>query len=214
MTDEGWTAAARLAREDSGASESKSSLRLLVPLAVVFGGCGALGVGTFIYVMLNRDLYDPGAGPDAETRPSFVTLALLILGIAGFVVVLIWGLRTGHLIPRWTHAVSALSAPTRKSVRRQIAGKEPVDPDHLETIVAIARQSRKTALGEVLLFSPVMLFSAQSVLLRGSTVSIVSLALVLVGLAIAGVRALAVYRSAGGFIDTHAPADPVISPSR
>jgi hypothetical protein len=52
-----------------------------------------------------------------------------------------WVRRTGRIVDRSQSVIGPLTVAEASSVRRQLAGKEPVDEERLPVLLAIARQN-------------------------------------------------------------------------
>ena len=131
---------------------------------------------------------------------EFVFLGLgLAVGIVGF----IWARRTGHYITRWRSVASPLNRQEKKSVRRQISGKDQIDPEHVRVVVAIAHQNRRATLGVAPIYGAMVLIAVGEA--AGSDeVYIKLLELAASLLFVLGAVTLVVqYRRAGRFIDRH-----------
>jgi len=122
---------------------------------------------------------------------------LLLLG--GF----LWSLLTGRYVTRWNAITSPLSRPERKTVRKQLAGKVPVDPDRLPLLLAIARQNQRITQGLVPLFAGLILLFVGITI--GSTLPYAPYLSSVVGalLLVAFVQVAVVYASTARFIRTH-----------
>ena len=85
-------------------------------------------------------------------------------------------------------------------MRRQIAGKEPIDDEHADIVVAVAVQNRRAMLGILPIFGAVMLFAASTAVSTDS-LPIKLIELVASFAVVLGLVQLAVqYRRAGRFL--------------
>ncbi|ROP60568.1 hypothetical protein [Curtobacterium sp. PhB115] len=192
---ERWAAAARLAAGQSDDSLLRRRTR-------VFVWAGALvliswAVGVVMALVLPSTIGSTDAGGDDAQLVQLVLLLLgLVVGIVGFV----WAYRSGHHITRWRSVSSPLSRAEQRSVRRQIAGREPIDDEHADIVAAVAVQNRRATLGILPIFGAAMLFAAST------AVSTDSLAIKLLELVaslafVVGLVQLAFqYRRAGRFL--------------
>lgn len=80
---------------------------------------------------------------------------------------IVWAHRSGHSITRLRRVSSPLSRAEQRSVRRQIAGEEPLDDEHaaiVAAVAAVAAQSRRSTLGVLPISGASMLFAASTAL--------------------------------------------------
>lgn len=75
---------------------------------------------------------------------------------------IVWAHRSGHSITRLRRVSSPLSRAEQRSVRRQIAGEEPLDDEHAAIVAAVAAQSRRSTLGVLPISGASMLFAAST----------------------------------------------------
>jgi hypothetical protein len=82
-----------------------------------------------------------GDDPLFESR---VVVQLVLLGLSLTVAIggVLWGVGTGRYVTRWRAISAPLNFFQKRRLRRQLAGKEPVDYDHLDVVLAIAHQTR------------------------------------------------------------------------
>lgn len=136
---ERWAAAARLAdgQRDDGLLRRRTRVFVWVGALVLV----SWAVGVVLALVLPSTIVSTNAsGDDAQLVVQLVLLLLgLVVGIVGFV----WAYRSGHYITRWRSVSSPLSRAEQRSVRRQIAGKEPLDDEHAAIVAAAAVQYRR-----------------------------------------------------------------------
>ena len=210
MTDtsaeERWAAAAQLAAGVDDENLPHRRRKLVRMAAVLIGSSLLLGIviATLLAISIVRNGPPSPSEPDSDEWWRIVVAGVLaLIGVVIFVVGFIWGKRTGHFLPRWRSVASPLNRAEFASVRRQIAGKADADQDHLDTVIAIARQDRKVTWGIVPLFTAVAFF-----IIAGMPLSSNLLHSLLQGVSLVGILAIAVslrmaYRRAGRFLDTH-----------
>jgi hypothetical protein len=110
--------------------------------------CAAVGYG--VLAALIRALLphsSTAASSDDSALPSTSWIGLATAG-AGLIVVLaglVVGLVTKRLRPTWERVDGALNRSQNRTVRLQIRGKEPVDPQHQAVVRAVAEQDVRTA---------------------------------------------------------------------
>jgi len=201
-----WAAAAKLAAGIADEELPGRRRRVLIPVVGVVGAALLLLVVTFIAVLIaiQSGRVDPSAGrPDPELWRVVLAGVIVAAGIAVFGFGTVWAVRTKRFTTHWSGVAIPLNRAETASVRRQIAGKEPVDPEHLSTILAIARQHRRMTLGSAPMFAGIVL--AQSGNAIGVT-SLVPAILYLVGIAafvVLGFIYAHLYRQAGVFLEKH-----------
>lgn len=211
--EERWAAAAQLAE---GAADEHMSVRrrkVFLGLGFIAGVTWLLTATIAIVAAFRRNDEAPasnGAGDLAEWQ--LIPMAVLIItGIVIGVVGLFWAVRTKRFIARWRAVVGPLNAIEAKGVRRQFAGKAPVDGEHLPTIIAIARQQRRAAWG----IAPLLVAIAFWVvgLLIGqigdfSWLSTAGLVVTAVGYVIGVIQMVVAYHNTGRFIEKYADDQP------
>jgi hypothetical protein len=204
--DARWAAAASLAEgvADTGLRKRQRNTFLWLGALIVF----SLALGFMLAFWLVPDAASVASevdesGLDARLWATVIIGSIgLVLGVGGF----IWARRTGRYITRWRAVISPLNMAEKKSVRQQLAGKDPADQEHLPTILAIAKQNQLVTQGIIPLYGAIVLmdlataFVSSSDLLRYLNVT---LALMFVGL---GVYLAIIYRRTERFIDSHSPA--------
>lgn len=156
---ERWAAAARLA-------DGQSDDGLLRRRTRVFVWVGALvlvswAVGVVLALVLPSTIGSTHA-KGGDGAQLLVQLVLLLLGLGVGIVGFVWASRSGHYITRWRSVSSPLSRAEQRSVRRQIAGKEPLDDEHAAIVVAVAAQNRRATLGVLPIYGAAMLFAAST----------------------------------------------------
>ncbi|WP_320536618.1 hypothetical protein [Pseudarthrobacter sp. IC2-21] len=206
-SNERWTEAIRRAQgiQDNGLGEAmKTYYTRYFPVALVLSAAAGTVIGALIF-------------PDApEGRPTFLAFGIVL----GAIVVLISGLiynakkvAPAAQVGRIDVLVS-LEPDERKRVRRQIAGKAPLDQEHLPVIRAAAVQLRKN-LATLLLIQPMipLVFVPQALnfATRGDSlfgwVMTIGAAVLVIGLGFLARD----FRRAGRFLAlTRAQADPEI----
>jgi hypothetical protein len=206
-SNERWTEAIRRAQgiQDNGLGEAmKTYYTRYFPVALVLSAAAGTVIGALIF-------------PDApEGRPTFLAFGIVL----GAIVVLICGLiynakkvAPAAQVGRIDVLVS-LEPDERKRVRRQIAGKAPLDQEHLPVIRAAAVQLRKN-LATLLLIQPMipLVFVPQALnfATRGDSlfgwVMTIGAAVLVIGLGFLARD----FRRAGRFLAfTRAQADPEI----
>jgi hypothetical protein len=198
-----WAAAADLADGVTDDGLQKRRARILIQI-------GALAVGSWITGLVIAILFIPRGSSADATRTStmetqqllaqliFVGLGLFV-GIAGFV----WGKRTGHYITRWRAVASPLNRTEKKSIRRQISGKDQPDREHLGVVVAVARQNRRATLGITPIYAAMVLLAIGTAI--GSDDIFVKFLELVVSLMIVAVavQLVILYRRCGRFIEQH-----------
>lgn len=156
---ERWAAAARLA-------DGQSDDGLLRRRTRVFVWVGALvlvswAVGVVLALVLPSTIGSTHA-KGGDGAQLLVQLVLLLLGLGVGIVGFVWASRSGHYITRWRSVSSPLSRAEQRSVRRQIAGKEPLDDEHATIVAAVAAQNRRATLGVLPIYGAAMLFAAST----------------------------------------------------
>lgn len=194
---ERWAAAARLADGQSDDGLRRRRTRVFVWVGALVLASWAVGV-----------VLAPGTGSDHASGDGgvqlLVQLLLLLLGLVVGIVGFVWAFRSCHYVTRWRSVSSPLSRAEQRSVRRQIAGKEPIDDEHADIVVAVAVQNRRATLGILPIFGAVMLFAASTAVSTDS-LPIKLIELVASFTVVLGLVQLAVqYRRAGRFLSEHA----------
>ncbi|BDZ48638.1 hypothetical protein GCM10025867_08790 [Frondihabitans sucicola] len=96
-----------------------------------------------------------------------------------------------------------LNRKEKKSVRRQISGKEQPDQTHLGIVVAIARQNRRATLGIAPIYAALVLFAiATAVGSNDLLIKLLELAVSLMFVVVA-IQLVVLYRRGGRFIDRY-----------
>jgi len=152
-----WSAAADLVTGVDDAQLARRRTRAIV-LAVVLAVVPiAFGV-TLGSVLLS---FGSGSASSGEVMGGslLAQFTLLGLGFAVDITGMVWAVRHGYFVTRWRIGSSALNGKEKRLVRRQIAGRAPVD-DHLGIVVGIAKQTRRACLGVAPIYAALVLFAA------------------------------------------------------
>lgn len=144
----------------------------------------------------------PGA---PEMWPTLLAFGFLLAVVVAFVGGLIYNAK--KVVPAANlgkiDVLFSLESEEQKQVRRQIAGKAPIDPEHLVVTRAAAVQIRK-GLATQLILQPLMpcIFAAQAVnfALGGDSLVAILMATAVVGLVIADVFLIRDFRRSGRFL--------------
>jgi hypothetical protein len=154
--DARWDAAAALAR--SVAVAQKRSRRWWTWAWI---GAVLIAIGAIAY-SLTSWIAPVGGGEGVEFVPSrpaaqttLIALALLVLTYGVF-----WASVTERFVERSSTITSLLSRAERRSVRRQLGGKAPVDKSRIAVILAIALQNQRITEGSVPQFVSLYLYYA------------------------------------------------------
>jgi len=145
--------------------------------------------------------------PSQLAAQSTLTALLVLVLVYGAA----WGILTERFVERWSTIMSPLSRTEKRSVRRQLAGKAPVDQDRLPIILAIARQNQRLTEGAVPLFAAwVLIFTATAIRVNDSSeVYMDYLGIVVFALLVGSAIQLAVrYRTTKSFIEAHENPNP------
>jgi hypothetical protein len=205
--DARWAAAASLADgvADSGVQKRRRVTFLWLGALIVV----SLALGFALALWLLPDGGGTSSSESSDEARLIVSIVVggigAVLGVGGF----IWARRTGRYITRWSAVISPLNMQEKKSVRKQLAGKESVDEMHLSTILAIARQNQRVTQGLVPLYGAIVLldlataFSTPYPLLQYLNVA-VALMFIAVGAFLA-----VIYRRTDAFIDQHSTRKPL-----
>jgi hypothetical protein len=130
----------------------------------------------------------------------------LIFGGVGAIVMVggfVWALVTGRFVSAWRAVIGPLNWKERRSVRRQLAGKHPVEQSRLPVTIAIAHQNQRVTeallpiYGGILLLNVPVAMGADDALSRYLSV-VVSLSLIAVGAVL-----FTAYKRTDVFLDTH-----------
>jgi MFS family permease len=202
-SDARWEAAAVVAAGGTDAGFRRRRRLTLVWILAFAVGSPLIGsaIGWWIAASVGDDQI-AGGEPSLEGRVVLQLIFLglgLTVGIGGF----LWGIGTKRYVTRWQAISGPLSMAQKKSVRRQLLGKEPVDSDHLDVILAIARQGQRAIQAVVPLLGAVALFAVSSVV----STTVLLYQLVLAGSLLlwvgVGVQLALAYRKTARFIDVH-----------
>jgi hypothetical protein len=198
-----WEAAALVAAGSTDAGfRRRRRLALIWILAVAMGSpLVGVAIGRWIATSAGIDrIALDGQSFEVRLVLQLVLLGLgVTVGLGGF----LWGVGTKRYVTRWRAISGPLSMAQKKSVRRQLLGKEPVDSDHLDVILAIARQGQRAIQAVVPLLGAVALFAVSSVV----STTVLLYQLVLAGSLLlwvgVGVQLALAYRKTARFIDVH-----------
>lgn len=201
-----WAAAADLAAGvvDDRLRRRRTRALVLIAALVVLGWV----LGVVLAILLphtgSGSAGSSASGSRSGAQPGdgrfVVQVVFLVLGLAVGITGFVWARRTGHYVTRWRFVVSPLSPGEKRAVRRQIAGRAPVDESHLDTIVAAAAQSRRAVFGVAPLYAAVLLFAVATAV-GTDDVTIRALELAASVLVVVGAVQLAVgHRRAGRFV--------------
>jgi hypothetical protein len=102
--------------------------------------------------------------------------------------------------------IGPLNADQRRSVRLQLAGKEPVDESRRGTVLARALQDQKVSAQFALVFASLVLVSISTVLGADEGAPRYLAAFCGLGLVVIGVQTAVVHRRVGEFIEAESPA--------
>jgi hypothetical protein len=194
---ERWAAAARLADGQSDDGLRRRRTRVFVWVGALVLVSWAIGV-VLALVLAPATGSNHASGRDGVQL--LVQLLLLLLGLVVGIVGFVWASRSGLYVTRWRSVSSPLSRSEQRSVRRQIASKEPIDDEHADIVVAVAVQNRRATLGILPIFGAVMLFAASTAVSTDS-LPIKLIELVASFAVVLGLVQLAVqYRRAGRFL--------------
>ncbi|MDT0233536.1 hypothetical protein [Curtobacterium sp. BRB10] len=198
---ERWAAAARLADGQSDDGLRRRRTRVFVWVGALVLVSWAVGVVLALVLAPTTGSSDASGGDGVQL---LVQLLLLLLGLVVGTVGFVWAFRSGHYVTRWRSVSSPLSRAEQRSVRRQIAGKEPIDDEHADIVFAVAVQNRRATLGILPVVGAVMLFAASTAVSTDSLpiklVELVASLVAVLGL----VQLLVQYRRAGRFLSEHA----------
>jgi hypothetical protein len=156
---ERWAAAARLADGQSDDGLLRRRTRVFVWVGALVLVSWAVGVVLALVLPSTIGSTHARGGDGAQL---LVQLVLLLLGLGVGIVGFVWASRSGHYITRWRSVSSPLSRAEQRSVRRQIAGKEPLDDEHAAIVAAVAAQNRRATLGVLPIYGAAMLFAAST----------------------------------------------------
>jgi hypothetical protein len=196
-----WAAAENLAHgiTDEGLPRRRS--RVIVRIAVLIAISWLAGVAlALVFPPHERGSRASDGSGTAQLIAQAVFLVLgLVVGTIGF----IWAKRSGHYVTRWRAVASPLDRQERKSLRRQITGKEDPPEERLPVLVAAAIQSRRAVLGSVPIYSALLLIAISSAI----GANLLFLKVVELGVSILFVASAAqlavLYRRMGKFVDHH-----------
>lgn len=194
-----WAAAEALARGDADAGLPKHRNRVIAHIAALIAASWLAGVVLALVFLLEGANTRADEGPrTAQLITQIVFLALgFLIGISGF----IWARRSGHYVTRWRAVASPLNKHERRSMRRQITGKDAPNHEHLLILIAAAQQSRRAVLGVAPIYAALLLF-AVSTAIGANVLFLTILELgVSVLFVVAAIQMVILYRRMGTFID-------------
>ena len=144
-TNAQWEAAATRARNVAVPKKHSRRwwTRAWIVLAVV--SAGVLGFSLTSWIV------PTGENGRLEFVPSRLAMQSTLTAVVVLVVLygVFWGSVTERLVERSSTIMSALSRTEKRSVRRQLAGREPVDETRLPIVLAIGRQSQRLTEGSL-----------------------------------------------------------------
>ena len=147
-SDARWEAAAVLARNVAVPKRRSRRWWTWAWIVLVVIGAGVLAFSLTSWIL------PTGEGGHLELVPSRLAVQSTLTALVGLV--LLYGVFRASITERiveWsTTIMSALSRSEKRSVRRQLAGKESADENRLPVILAIARQNQRITEGSVPLF--------------------------------------------------------------
>lgn len=194
-----WAAAEDLARGETDEGLPRRRNRVIAQVAVLITASWLVGVVLTLVFLPGGGNAPADEGPRTArliTQLVFLVLGLMI-GIGGF----IWAKRSGHYVTRWRAVASPLDRAERKSVRRQITGKDAPNRDRLLVLVAAANQSRRAVLGVAPIYAALLLF-AVSTAIGANVLFLTILELgVSVLFVVVAIQLVILYRRMGIFID-------------
>ena len=144
-SDERWAAAADLAR--NVAVPKKRSRRWWTwawIIAVAFAAAA-------LAFALTAWIVPTGKGGSLQFVSSRLALQSTVIAAMSLVLLygLVWGSITERIVERSGRIIDPLNRQEKRRVRRQLAGKAPVDVHHLPIILSIAQQSQRMSEGAV-----------------------------------------------------------------
>ena len=198
--DARWDAAAKLA---SGIVDEKFRSRrrkTVAWISALIVACMLVGVAFGLW-LLSNDGDETTRNDSMESRlvMQFIFLGLgLVVGIGGF----IWARRSGRYITRWRAVISPLNLREKKSVRRQLAGKDPADEEHLPVLLAIAQQNQRVTQGIAPIYAALLLFNVAQSFTAPSWFIYFTLVIAVLFI-VAGAQLAVAYRRTNAFIRAH-----------
>jgi len=194
-----WAAAEDLARGETDEGLPKRRNRLIGQIAVLLTASWLTGIVLALVFLPDGGSTRADAGPrSGQLIAQFAILVLgLLVGIVGFV----WAKRSGHYVTRWRAVASPLSRQERKSVRRQITGKDAPNHDRLFVLVAAAKQSRRAVLGVAPLYAALLLITVSTAIGANALFLTILELGVSVLFVVAAMQMVIYYRRMGTFID-------------
>jgi len=143
--EERWLEAERRIAPTPSPERQRASRRAWL---LLIGAAFAYGVSAALVRFLLPHSSTAATRTDSATPPT-LWIGMTIAG-AGLIIViagLAAGLVTKRLRPTWERVDGALSRSQSRSVRRQIRGRERLDPQHKAVIRAVAEQDIRSAIG-------------------------------------------------------------------
>lgn len=201
-----WAAAEDLARGETDEDLPRRRNRVIAQVAVLITASWLAGVVLALVFFPDGGTTRIEDGPGtAQLIAQFVFLVLgLLIGVVGFV----WAKRSGHYVTRWRAVASPLDRREKKSVRRQITGKEAPSHDRLFVLVAAAKQSRRAVLGVAPIYGALLLLAVSTAIGANALFLKVLELGVSVLFVVAAAQMVILYRRMGTFIDRYQKAAP------
>lgn len=201
--DARWAAAAQLAggHEDIGQRARRRRVILGIIALVVLGTV----LGLVLVLVLMSDA--PASDSEADAYRDIVLITVFgSVGLGLSFGSLVWGWSTGRFVTRWRAIISPLNWSETRAVRRQLAGKQPADPERLPIVLAIDRQFQRVTQLLVPLCTGLLIFDIGQAL-AGDEPFMVALNVTLAALfGILVVHLVVVYRRTARFIRKHSSA--------
>lgn len=198
-----WAAASKLADGVLDDGFQKRRNRILIRLAVLVAAAWLAGI-VIALLFLPKTGSGHSAGGGTSIQQLTGQIVFLVLGFGVGIVGFIWARRTGHYVTRWSAVASPLNLAEKKSVRRQISGKESIDTEHLPVIVAIATQNRRATIGIAPIYAAIVLFAtATAIGTNVVSLKITELAASLL-IVVAATQLFVLYRTTGRFVASQA----------
>jgi hypothetical protein len=199
VDDVRWANLERLAATagERGGVPKRAQTFIWVSFALI--SLAVLGAVFFILVFPSVD----GSESEVLDLPVTVANVLIVAGTAVALGGMTWAIATGRIYSRWTTVRSALTAYEWRSVRRQFAGRDPINQEWLPVLRAIAYQERRATRGVLPILGGAILLLTGPLLVVVDPLSRASsiLALTLI-VAIVGYTAI-MYRAMGRFLGAY-----------
>ena len=147
-SDARWEAATVLARNVAVPKRRSRRWWTWAWIVLVVIGAGVLAFSLTSWIL------PTGEGGRLELVPSMLAVQSPLTALVGLVLLygVFWASITERIVEWSTTIMSALSRSEKRSVRRQLAGREPVGENRLPILLAIARQNQRITEGSVPLF--------------------------------------------------------------